>query len=514
MSKFIDTSPTQTPDKYGLPQSAQRPDSAATRDPKAILDQYGNPYTKPDDHEIAPATLGGWRYYKAITIADELTPARLVALLHEVEQNGDLRFQMELFEAMEERDAKLLGLFGQRKSAILGCQFVMEPGDDSAAADKALDFCSALLPDPRNNRRLGKLSGWSDTLAELLDAVSKGFACVEILWETSEKQWMPRELKFRPQRWWREDLIDRQKLLLLDVSAPLGMPVNPYNFIMHRHHAMVGAIRRGGISLACARPWLVRNYSLRDWLQLAEICGIPVRLGELAPGATRDDADQMWQALTTLGNASAGMVPAGSKITFADNTRMANDGQLFDKLRERAGGEMELAILGQMETSGAGAGGSGSRGLGRTGKPQEAVRFEIQSSDAQALDETINRQFFRPITLLNFGPDVPAPIYRTVCEEAKDLNELSQVVTRLVSVGQPVGVAWSSKTFAIPLPDEGEQLLTPPVKGSPGETASGIENSVPSGQLAVTNSTAGRTVKKKSVTPPPGQPVRSRDYVR
>ena len=49
-------------DRYGLPQSPQPPQTAA-RDPRAILDQYGKPYTKPETREIAPATLGGWRYY-------------------------------------------------------------------------------------------------------------------------------------------------------------------------------------------------------------------------------------------------------------------------------------------------------------------------------------------------------------------------------------------------------------------------------------------------------------------
>jgi phage gp29-like protein len=470
------TLPTRL-DRYGLPFVAQPPSAVeindpsqpraavphgvphgvALQNPRAILDQYGKPYVRPETAEVAPATLGGWRYYAANTVADLLTPARLMSLLREAEQ-GNILHQMELFEAMEERDARLSGLFTQRKAGVTSCGFALEPGDDSAQALRARDFCAALLP-AGDGKRLGRIQSWSDRLRDLLDAVSKGFSCLEILWETSERQWAPVDLKFRPQRWWTLDLVDRQKLLLRDVSAPLGLPVNPFNFVMHRHNAHSGSLQRGGISLACARPFLVRNYALRDWLQLADLCGIPVRLGELPAGATQEDADLMWRALTSLGSAAAGMVPSGGKITFADNARQANDGELFDKLRERAGGEMDLAILGQMFTSGSGAG--GGRGLGFSGQAHENVRFDLVDSDARALDETLNRQFFGPVTLLNFGPETPAPIYRTLAEEPVDLQRLATSVSTLVSVGLRVPANWARKKFGIPEPEDGEEMLAP-----------------------------------------------------
>ena len=506
MNGGIDTSLQIRPDKYGLPTAAEPPSSAATRKPGVLLDQYGKPYEKPETREIAPATLGGWRYYHANTIADLLAPQRLVSLIKEAEGTGDIRYLMEFFEAMEERDAHLLGLMTQRKGGVTGCRFALDPGDDSAEAERARDFCGRLLPDPASDRRVGKLTGWSARVAELLDAIAKGFACLEIVWETSEKQWLPTDLKFRPQRWWREDLVDRTKLLLLDTSAPLGMAVNPYNFIMHRHHASAGALHRGGVFFALMRPFLVRAWSLKDWLQLAEICGIPVRLGELPPGATSDDADLMWRALMSLGDAAAGMVPSGGKITFAENTRMANDGQLFDKLRERAGAEMELAILGQLFTAGTRAGASHS--LGSSGAAHENVRFDLIDSDADALDETLNRQFFQPITTLNFGPDCPAPVYRTLVEEAEDLPALSKVIVEGVSVGAKIGQNYWHKKFGVPVPDEGEDLLTAPVKGAPGESPSGIESSVRLNASGGSEAKKGRT----SATRRTAQHARSRDY--
>ena len=87
------------------------------------------------------------------------------------------------------------------------------------------------------------------------------------------------------------------------------------------------------------------------------------------------------------------------------------------------------------------------------------MRFDLVDSDARALDETLNRQFFGPITLLNFGPDVAAPVYRTLVEEPVDLQRLATSVSTLVSVGLRVPAKWARKKFGIPAPADGEEVL-------------------------------------------------------
>jgi phage gp29-like protein len=149
---------------------------------------------------------------------------------------------------------------------------------------------------------------------------------------------------------------------------------------------------------------------------------------------------------------------------------MANDGQLFDKLRERAGEEMALAVLGQTFTGGGGEG----HALGYSGQAHEAVRFDLVDSDAKGLDETLNRQFFGPITLLNFGPDVPPPVYRTLVEEPVDLQRLATSVSTLVSVGLRVPARWARKKFGIPAPDDREEVLAPPAVRAPGQPADSL----------------------------------------
>ena len=355
---------------------------------------------------------------------------------------------------MEERDARLSGLFTQRKAGVTSCEFALEPGDDSSAALRARDFCAGLLPAP-DGRRLGRIQSWERPAA---GPAGRGREGVRVpgnsLGDQPAAVGLPSDLKFRPQRWWTLDLVDRQKLLLRDVSAPLGLPVNPFNFILHRHNALSGSLQRGGISLACARPFLVRITPGR-LAATGGAAGIPVRLGELPPGATEEDADLMWRALTSLGSAAAGMVPAGGKITFADAARASSDGAMYDQLRQRAGEEMALAVLGQTFTGG----GEEGHTLGYSGRAHEAVRFDLVDSDARALDGTLNRQFFGPITLLNFGPDVAAPVYRTLVEEPVDLQRLATSVSTLVSVGLRVPAKWARRKFGIPAPADGEEVL-------------------------------------------------------
>jgi phage gp29-like protein len=130
---------------------------------------------------------------------------------------------------------------------------------------------------------------------------------------------------------------------------------------------------------------------------------------------------------------------------------------MYDQLRQRAGEEMALAVLGQTFTGGNGEGHT----LGYSGRAHEAVRFDLVDSDARALDETLNRQFFGPITLLNFGPEVAAPVYRTLVEEPVDLQRLATSVLTLVSVGLRVPAKWARRKFGIPAPADGEEVLAP-----------------------------------------------------
>ena len=69
-------------------------------------------------------------------------------------------------------------------------------------------------------------------LFDILDAVGKGFSATEIIWDMSERQWMPGALKRRDPRWFQFDRIDG------DYFAILGLPLTGLLGFLRQHGAM------------------------------------------------------------------------------------------------------------------------------------------------------------------------------------------------------------------------------------------------------------------------------------
>lgn len=458
-----------------------------------ILDSLFARWKRPEKEAIAAPERWGARSFagQGSAVAGAITPERLLGILQQAD-NGDMLAQSELFTTMEERDGELMGLIGQRKAGVLSCKSEILAGDeDDPRSVKAKEMVEQIRTDLDEIQDGDNLQ---DNELDLLDAIPKAFSCLEVIWDTSESQWWPRRLEFRPQAWWTVDETDHNKLLLRDSRSFKGVEVNPLNFLIHRHRATSGCLTRTALSRSVARPFVVRNYALKDWLVCGDLYGVPTRLGELPQGAGKAEQALMLEALQNLGSDAYGVVPFGGKITFADVAKMGS-AEFFAMLIEAMGRWYQIAILGQRATSG----GEGAGGLNSgTSDVQQNVRYDILDSDARRVDRRWSG-FYATVTRLNFGPDVAPPLHHTIVAEPKDLAGLSQVTTSLVNIGLPVSQAWAHDTFGIPAPQTDEQtgqiepLLKPgvaqPLGGTPPmppAVASGfpntLENALSAGQ--------------------------------
>ena len=445
-------------------------------------------WPKPEREPQAEPQRWGVRSYdpSAHAASRAVTPSTMLTLMRDADA-GNIVAQSAMFEHMEESDGDLLGLLLQRKNGALSCTRQVVPGDDSGAAQKAADFCEGLVD---------TLPSWGDRLLDLADAIPKGFATLEILWETSERQWAPRNLVFRPQRWWTLDDVDQQKLLLLDRDEMRGREVNPRNFITHVHRAMSGSLSRAGLCRACARPFVIRNFTIKDWLVLAEVFGQPLRVGKLPPNATTEQSDLMWAALQSLGTDAYGMIPDGAELLFPNVQGLTGNADIFDRLQEVGLHAMQMAVLGQTLTSGGESGGSYS-----LGQVHERVRFDLVTTDARRLDETLSG-FFANVTDLNFAPGTPQPRHVTTVRQPQDRQADSEVLLNLRQAGLPISKLWVYERFDIPAPEDGDELLEAPTPAAPGFGAGANSDLV-----ANTDS-----VKKKS-PPAPAAAGRSVDFL-
>lgn len=414
-----------------------------------IVDAYGQPLRKQDLlQEIAAPTLTGVRPIWREQIARGLTPERLASLLDNA-VDLDARDYLTLAEEMEERDPHYLSVLSTRKHAATGLAFQVDAASEDAADVKLADAV----------RELFEGDDFTDTAEDLLDALGKGYSAVEIIWDTSEKQWQPTRFEHRDPRWFQVDRFTRRKLhLLTDENGSDGMPLPAFKFLVHQPRIKTGILLRNGLARVVAFMHLCKAYALKDWLAFAEVFGMPLRVGKYGPNATDRDVYILRQAVANLGTDAAAVLPESMKIEFTQVGNVQGGKDLYEGLCEYLDKQISKAVLGQTNTTDAQSGGLGS---GQADVHNE-VRKDILSADARQLCKTLNRDLVRPFIDLNFGPQKKYPIVRLPIPEPEDLAALTDAVVKLVPLGLKVGMATMRDKIGIPDPDEDEEVLVAP----------------------------------------------------
>jgi phage gp29-like protein len=417
----------------------------------ALRDYFGKwftPSAKPDTRALAAVSLEDrWSSYPSVG----LTPGGLGSIFREADQ-GAVRRQMELFEEMEEKDAHLSSLLQTRKLAVLSLDYEVLPYADTPEARKIAEAVGELvfgIPDLES------------AFLDLLDAIGKGFALMEIIWGVDRRQARVEELKWVPQKklTFVEDLAPR----LLTADGPWqGTPFPAWKILYHRYKAKSGHDTRAGVLRVVGYMYLLKNYSLKDWAAFNEVFGMPLRLGKYDPASTPADRDALIQAVRNLGTDAAGIISKNTEIEFVEATnRSSGTSNPFQVLADFCNREMSKAVLGQTLTTDT----SGGTGTYAAAKVHDQVRSDLVEADAQSLGQTLREQLLRPLVGFNFGWDKPVPWFRFRYEAGEDLKTLSEVYRNLADLGMPLSLEHVAERFGIPLAQEGQAIVGEGKKG-------------------------------------------------
>ncbi len=414
-----------------------------------LVDQFGR--------EIKPSTRPEKRVMASVTVRDRysgypsdgLTPQRLAAILKEATQ-GYVYRQAELFEEMEEKDTHLAGELLKRKNAVNGLEYeIVSFKEGDGQADKTADFCRDVISG-LNNFRNSRLN--------LLDAIGKGFAASEIVWDTNSNPVVITDL-----RW-----IHQKRFTFVDSLFPKFVNDNgqaeeipQWKIVYHRHMSRSGHDTRAGMLRVCAWMYLFKNYAIKDWVAFAEVFGMPLRVGKYEPGAGPEDKDALISAIRSLGSDAAGIISKNTEIEFVEAAQKAGSVQVFKILTDFCNREMSKAIIGSTLTTEV-----GDKGSYAAAKTHNEVRLDLVKEDAKSLGDTLTMQLLRPLVGFNFGWDAPMPWFRFPVLEPEDLKALSEVYGNVVKMGQPISQEHVSKRFGIPLPEDGETILNPQPAGA------------------------------------------------
>jgi phage gp29-like protein len=406
---------------------------------KDLFGRVFKPQAQPETRELAAVSLAErWSTYPSAG----LTPERLAEIFRLADQ-GDVYRQMELFEEMEEKDAHLASLLQTRKMAVLSLDYEVLPYARTPEDERV----SAFVQDA-----LDALPDVEGALLDLLDAIGKGFALSEIIWEVAGGQARVVELRWLPQK--RVTFIQDLKPRLLTPEAPWqGVEPPPWKVIYHRFKARSGHAPRAGALRVVAWMYLLKNYALKDWAAFNEVFGMPLRLGKYDPTATAADREALVRAIRGLGSDAAGVISKNTEIEFVEAaSRLSGNANPYQTLAEFCNREMSKAVLGQTLTTDT----AGATGTYSAARVHAQVRRDLVEADAQTLAVTLREQLLRPLVGFNFGWDRPCPWFRFKLAEEEDLKTLSEVYRNLKEIGVPLRGDQVAARFGIPLPRGGE----------------------------------------------------------
>jgi phage gp29-like protein len=410
----------------------------------ALLDHRGLPLRTQDLREpkATPAMIRMRSPFSPYI--GEISPEWLASTLRLTEQGQYPERYLALAEEMEERDLHYRSVLATRKMALAAREIMVEPA-------------SALRQDRKIAALVREVLGadqFADVVADLQDALGKGFSVCEILWDVSGAEWRPGRIVHRDPRWFGFPPDDPYWPCRLDSGHLL--PLEVYKFIVHLPRLKSGLPLRGGLARCAAWSFIAKNYTLKDWLAFSEVYGMPLRVGKYPLGTDEMDISVLLEAVAGLGSDAAAVIPESMVIEISESKSAGGNASLYKELAEFLDKQMSKGVLGQTETADATPG-----KLGATEEKAE-VRMDILRFDARQNAVTLRRDLVEPLVRLNFGPEAALPLIRYDLPEPEDLDLLIQGVRTFVPMGLSVDADWLRAKFGMPAPEGDVPVLAAP----------------------------------------------------
>lgn len=422
-----------------------------------LLDHRGNPIQRGTlSKEIAAPTIGGIRSPISGYPADGLNPVRLAQILRAADQGDPVRY-LELAEQIEERDPHYLGVLGTRKRSVCGIDITVQPGDESAEAERHAQMVRDWL----------KRDELTDELFDILDAIGKGYSFTEIIWDSSEGQVRPSALEWRNPAWFRFEQHDLRTPMMLGDNGQ-NTPLPGFKFIFSRIKAKSGLPLRTGIARVATWTWMFKAFTQRDWAIFSQTYGQPLRVGKYGAGASEEDRSKLFQAVANIAGDCAAIVPESMMIEFIETQNVGSSSDLYEKRADWLDRQTSKLVLGQTATTDAVTGGLGS------GKEHRQVQEDIEKADAKALGAILTRDLAIPWVQLEYGHQ---PVYPRIVigrPEEEDLAAFSSAITPLIGQGLRVKQSEVLDKFGLSEPEDGDKILGQTAQNPP-ETGNGTD---------------------------------------
>lgn len=403
---------------------------------------------QPEPQGSALPDLSVWDQFQRI--GGSLTPHQVSTIIRNAD-TGECRSLIDLGNEMRQKDGHLHSVLSTREMALLGLKWeLFYPGQDpkSKKGKRQRKFVEAAIRSSHGFRRM---------IAHQTSAIFYGFAVSEILWLTVGGKMLPAKvICHAPRRF----CFRREDGELCWRDNGMGEPVdfrgaNPEKFVVSQPRVNGDVPCREGLLRVLMWPALFRNWTLADWMKLAELAWKPWRIGKFEKGASVEDIAALKSIVAGMSSSGAAVHPKTVDITMMMPGSSSGTANKSDHagLYSVMGAEMSKAVIGQTLTTEQGA--VGSKALGTV---HNDVRKDILESDAEWLAEVLTEQFITPLVRKNFGPTAPVPQLRFITTEAADVGTYAKAIVELSKVLR-IPAQHVRDRFGIPEPKPDEELV-------------------------------------------------------
>lgn len=415
-----------------------------------LVDQFGRPIEakairkKQLVQEESAPTLTGVRSAWSEPVASGLTPNKLARVLKDSSEAGaDLSEFLTLAEEMEERDPQYRMALTQRKLPIRNIGAVIEPASEEEA-DKEL---------AEEIRKLVDTTQFRNTVMHLADAIAKGFAVAEIVWDLTGSEWRPASIQDRDPRHFQFDRLTGRELRLREDGNPDGVELSAAKYLVHIPTLKSGLPIRQGLARVGMWIFMLKSFTLKDWMAFLEVYGMPFRVGKYGGGATDDDKRALLRAVANVAADGAAIIPESMMIDFVETKAAAAGENAFMGMSSYLDEQFSKLVVGQTMTSDDGSSQSQA-------EVHNDIRLLILRADGDDLAATIQRDLINPYVAFNHGlPKNGFPQLTYPVADPEDLKALMEATKTFVDMGGTVPAAPVREKLGWRDPNGDEEIL-------------------------------------------------------
>ncbi|MBI1353263.1 MAG: DUF935 family protein [Acidobacteria bacterium] len=355
---------------------------------------------------------------------------------------GAIRYYAEMEEKVDVYGALLEG----RINAVLSKGQHVEPRSDDARDQRVAEYCDRLID---------LLPDWRGVLEQMLDAMGKGVAIGELMWQFDGSEISLESIRFRNAEYFGFAPLGGAEV------GPLRLTAGGQDVELPEAKFVVCTFgkryeNRWGRPLGrrCFwQGWFLRQGS-RFWLRFCEK-GNGTVLAKYQGSADEDTRRRALAAAKAINEHTAAAIPEDFLVELLEGARGGGT-DVYERLVRRFEGSIAKTVLGQTLTSAGSDQGTGSMALGQV---HNDVRQEYVEADAHRLSLWVEQRIFRPAVALQFGPDVLPPRYVIEAEEGEDLGQAADLLGKARKLGLRIARSYAHERLQIPEPEQADADL-------------------------------------------------------